>query len=449
MRCCNCGKEKGVGVSDLWKRLALILIIVIFIEPIYAIGKSSVQKIIDWADREEVATVLTATKEKIADVTATFSEDASIETAIPTENMDATAQLPASNASVLAPVAKITVTNEKELADAMYSYFSSFSPTFEIQYNGSTKRIEKIIEEAYDEALKRDGYVYGHISEHAIRYEYNKISAKIYGEQSYLMTPEQAAYVEMNVQDVLASIVTSSMSNVEKVKAVNDYIVSQTAYTNETKSSPHSAYTVLAERGGVCQGYALLAHSMLQKLGIETQYIVGYVGEIGHAWNLVKLDGQWYHLDTTWNDPVPDRKGAVRYQYFLVDDRTMAQDHSWIASDYPKATSTKYSYYHDVDFPAQVGQQLYYSNDADNNKLYVLDMNTGKSERVTTSRAQYIVYANGWLYFSNYSRGAYLSKIRPDGSGEEILNHEDTKDLYVKDGYLYFTTNELKKMALQ
>ena len=51
--------------------------------------------------------------------------------------------------------------------------------------------------------------------------------------------------------------------------------------------------------------------------------------------------------------------------------------------------------------------------------------------------------------FSNFSRGAYLAKIRPDGSGEETLNREDTKDLYVKDGYLYFTTNELKKMALQ
>lgn len=403
----------------------------------------------DWTNREEVATVLTATKEKIAEVTATFSEDASIENASLSESKDSVAQLPVSNTPIVAPVAKITVTDEKELADAMYSYFSSFSPTFEIHYNGSTKRIEKIVEEAYEEALKRDDYVYGHISEHAIRYEYNNKKATIYGEQSYLMTPEQAAYVEMNVQDILKSITSSSMSDVEKVKAVNDYIVSHTVYTKETKSSPHSAYTVLAERGGVCQGYALLAHSMLQKLGIETQYIVGYVGEIGHAWNLVKLGGQWYHLDTTWNDPVPDRKGAVRYQYFLVDDRTMAKDHSWIASDYPKATSTKYNYYHNVDFPAQVGQQLFYSNEADNNKLYVLDMETGKSERLTNSRAQYIVYANDWLYFSNYSHGAYLAKIRPDGSGEEILNREDTKDIYVKDGYLYFTTNELKKMALQ
>lgn len=436
-------------MRGLWKRLALLLIIVIFIEPIYSFGQMAVQQISDLADREEMATMITTTKEKIANMTGAFSEDTSIETATPPESEDAIAQLTVSNTPVTAPVAKITVSNEKELADAMYAYFSSFSPTFEIHYKGSTKHIEQMVEEAYEDAIKRDGYVYGHISEHAIRYEYSKIAATIYGEQSYLMTPEQATYVEMNVQDILASIANASMSDVEKVKAVNDYIVSQTAYTSETKSSPHSAYTVLAERGGVCQGYALLAHSMLQKLGIETQYIVGYVGEVGHAWNLVKLGGQWYHLDTTWNDPVPDRKGAVRYQYFLVDDRTMAKDHTWIAADYPKATSAKYSYYHTVDFPAQVGQQLFYSNNADNNKLYVLDMETGKSKRVTGSRAQYIVYANGWLYFSNFSRGAYLAKIRPDGSGEETLNREDSKDLFVKDGYLYFTTSELKKMALQ
>ena len=436
-------------VRCLWKRLALIFIVVIFIEPIYSIGKTTVQQIKDWANHEDVVTALTATKEKIAELTSTFSVEHSIETANPQESEDTVTQLPVSDSLVVAPVAKITVVNEEELADAMYSYFSSFSPTFEIQYTGNMMRIEKVIEAAYNEALKRNDYVYGHMSEHSIRYEYNNKKATIYGKQSYLMTPEQANYVEINVQDILKSIVRNSMSDLEKVKAVNDYIVSQTVYTKETHSSPHSAYTVLAERGGVCQGYALLAHLMIQKLGIETKYIVGYVGEIGHAWNLVKLEGQWYHLDTTWNDPVPDRKGAIRYQYFLVDDRTMAKDHSWITSNYPKATSTKYSFYHEVDFAAQVGQQLFYSKGTDNNRMYVLDMNTGKSKRVTGSRAQYIVYANGWLYFSNYSHGGYLARIRPDGSGEEILNRENTKDLYVKDGYLYFTTSELKKMALK
>lgn len=415
-------------------------------EPIYTAGKATVKQVVTWANNDDIETMLLATKEKIVDVTTKFSEDASIQTANPedvkNQELEVTAPV------VKQPETKLVVTNAKEMADAMYAYYSSFSPSFEIQYKGSTQRIEKIVEEAYDSAIKRDDYVYGHISKHSIRFEYGKKTAKIFGEQSYLMTPEQAAYVEMNAQEIVATIAKNAKTDVEKIKAVNDYIVANTAYTEQTKSSPHSAYTVLAEHGGVCQGYALLAHSMLQKLGFETKYIVGYVGQEGHAWNLVKLDGQWYHLDTTWNDPVPDRKGAIRYQYFLVDDRTMARDHTWIADDYPKATSTAYSYYQDIDFAAQVGNQLFYSSISDDNRLYVLDMTTGKAQRVTKTRAQYIVYADGWLYFSNYSHGAYLTKIRPDGSGEQLLNKEDTKDLFIKDGYLYFMTNELKKMQL-
>ena len=430
----------------MWKKLAIIIILIIFIEPIYTVGKSTVKQVVTWANNDDIETMLLATKEKIVDVTTKFSEDASIETANP-EDVEEQA-LAVTARAAQQPETKLVVTNAKEMADAMYAYYSSFSPSFEIQYKGSTQRIEKIVEEAYDSAIKRDDYVYGHISKHSIRYEYGAKSAKIIGQQSYLMTPEQAAYVEMNAQEIVAAIEKNARTDVEKIKAVNDYIVANTAYTEQTKSSPHSAYTVLAEHGGVCQGYALLAHTLLQKLGFETQYIVGYVGQEGHAWNLIKLDGQWYHLDTTWNDPVPDRKGAIRYQYFLVDDRTMARDHTWIANDYPKATSTLYSYYQDIDFPAQVGNQIFYSSISDDNKLYVLDITTGKAQRVTKTRALYIVYADGWLYFSNYSHGAYLTKIRPDGSGEQLLNREDTKDLMVKDGYLYFMTDELKKMEL-
>jgi len=430
----------------LWKKLAIIAILIIFLEPIYTVGKATVKQVVTWANNDDIETVLLATKEKIVDVTTKFSEDASIQTANPEDVKEQ--KLAVTAPVVQQPETKLVVTNAKEMADAMYSYYSSFSPTYEIQYKGSTERIEKIVEEAYDSAIKRDDYVYGHISKHSIRFEYGRKTAKIFGEQSYLMTPEQAAYVEMNAQEIVATIEKDAKTDVEKVRAVNDYIVANTAYTEQTKSSPHSAYTVLAEHGGVCQGYALLAHTLLQKLGFETQYIVGYVGKEGHAWNLVKLDGQWYHLDTTWNDPVPDRSGAIRYQYFLVDDRTMARDHTWIANDYPKAISTTYSYYQDIDFPAQVGNQLFYSSISDDNKLYVLDMTTGKAQRVTKTRAQYIVYADGWLYFSNYSHGAYLTKIRPDGSGEQVLNREDTKDLFIKDGYLYFMTDELKKMQL-
>ncbi|MGM3243139.1 transglutaminase domain-containing protein, partial [Bacillus cereus group sp. Bc237] len=78
------------------------------------------------------------------------------------------------------PEAKLVVTNAKEMADAMYAYYSSFSPKFEIQYKGNTQRIEQLVEEAYENAIKRDDYVYGHISKHSIRFEYGGRTATIF-----------------------------------------------------------------------------------------------------------------------------------------------------------------------------------------------------------------------------------------------------------------------------
>ena len=42
--------------------------------------------------------------------------------------------------------------------------------------------------------------------------------------------------------------------------------------------------------------------------------------EMNHVWNLLKIDGQWYHMDVTWDDPVPDQPGIVIYTHFLMTD---------------------------------------------------------------------------------------------------------------------------------
>ena len=63
-----------------------------------------------------------------------------------------------------------------------------------------------------------------------------------------------------------------------------------------------------------------------------------------HAWNVVQIDGEWYHVDTTWDDPTPNREGYVRYNYFLKSDAYMSRDHqSWSFNGTSYAcTSTKY-----------------------------------------------------------------------------------------------------------
>ena len=64
---------------------------------------------------------------------------------------------------------------------------------------------------------------------------------------------------------------------------------------------------------------------MLNESGIETKIVLGKGNGEDHAWNLVKLHDIWYHLDCTWDDPVPDVKGRVLYNYFNLNDEKISE----------------------------------------------------------------------------------------------------------------------------
>ena len=84
------------------------------------------------------------------------------------------------------------------------------------------------------------------------------------------------------------------------------------------------------KRQAVCSGYARAYNDLLSRVGIEAEYVYGYVGkasmETAHAWSLVTIDGIKYHVDVTFDDPVPDVKGRTMHTYFLVSDAKL-KDH--------------------------------------------------------------------------------------------------------------------------
>ncbi|MEK9196680.1 DUF5050 domain-containing protein [Ureibacillus sp. FSL E2-3493] len=415
------------------KRITFLVIAIVLIKPIYDFGSQWYDDVMQFLNNHEV---------KI--------EDASFEVLSSVSSAKETLVNTAANALTTVDVElPNSVQTTEELADSFYYYLSRWETNFEIHYVGSTADIENIIQKAIDDAASRDQYIFGHLAERTIKYEYSSLDAKIKVHQTYLTNPAQEDVVNEKVASILSTVDAESMSDFQKVKFVNDYIVKNTEYSTNTAASPHSAYAVIQENKGVCQGYALLALKMLQALGVETKYVVGEVYTGGHAWNLVKVDGEWYHLDTTWNDPTPDRKNIVRYEYFLVNDDKLKLDHTWIHSDYPEAKSSKFEFMAQIDHAYEQDGVIYYSNVDDNNLLYRMDLNTGETAPLTNSRAQYIVGAGEWIYFSNYSNGAYLTKIRTDGSDESTLYRGEVDNLFVEDGYLYFSTEEgLKKLEL-
>ena len=83
------------------------------------------------------------------------------------------------------------------------------------------------------------------------------------------------------------------------------------------------AYGLFTQGTVVCQGYAQAFFAIAKELGFE----VNYCYNSGHIWNYIKLDGEWYHLDATWDDPVPDQAGLTRHAYFLRSDASM-DDHA-------------------------------------------------------------------------------------------------------------------------
>lgn len=128
------------------------------------------------------------------------------------------------------------------------------------------------------------------------------------------------------------SLVDSTMSEYAQVKAFHDYLVDNTAY-RDTGSLSKDAAGPLLEGYGVCDGYAVAFDLLCYLSGIDCVRVTGTAGGGEHAWNKVKIGGNWYNVDVTWDDPVSNRP-ILRYDYFLVSDSVLAKDHQWTASSF-------------------------------------------------------------------------------------------------------------------
>ena len=86
-----------------------------------------------------------------------------------------------------------------------------------------------------------------------------------------------------------------------------------------------SAEGVLARGKGTCESYHRAYVKLLNKVGIQTGRITGN----GHVWTAVKMDGQWYQVDSTWNDGGKATAGTIyEHMYFGLNDRIVSLIHS-------------------------------------------------------------------------------------------------------------------------
>ncbi|GEN82441.1 exported protein [Sporosarcina luteola] len=264
--------------------------------------------------------------------------------------------------------------------------------------------------------------------------------------------------LQSEVEKVLQAIIKPTYTDFEKVKAIHDYIALNTAYDYENyqqgkiSADSYTAYGSLIKGIAVCDGYTKAAQLLMNRLGIENEYVEGYGNGEAHSWNLVKLDGQNYFMDITWDDPVPDTKGDVRYSYFLVTSKRLKQDHSWVESEWPVASSTKYAFFHDFSKSVETDGYYYFSNEADHGKLYRIAKDGTGKQKVNDVHAPYFAIAGDWIYFSNYSNGGYLFKMKIDGSNLTKLNDRHVTALSIEGNSLHYkdeTTSKFMEMTVE
>ncbi|MGE7919454.1 transglutaminase domain-containing protein [Viridibacillus sp. NPDC093762] len=335
----------------------------------------------------------------------------------------------------------VTVSSVKGLKTAVSRAMHNYDGKLTISYKGNITQKMDQINGVVEQLLAADDYLSGSFKESNIHYQYNSSSAIINYTFSYHTSKSQEQYVDAQVKRFIKEEISEKMSDFDKVKAINNYIVLNTKYGSDTHASAHSAYAVFKEGKAVCQGYTLAAYKLYQAAGIDVRYVVGYVDQVAHSWNLVKVDGKWYHIDSTFNDPTPDRAGKVSSKYFLLSDSALAEDHRWVTEDYQKASDTTYNFIRDTEDFVKSGDKVYYTKSDGSRGIYIRDTKTGNENKITNTNAKYLVKAEDWLYFSNKDQKGYLTKINKDGSKQMKINEQESSNLKVLDQILYYTAN--------
>lgn len=128
----------------------------------------------------------------------------------------------------------------------------------------------------------------------------------------------EVAKINAAIDEYLAGI-DPYLSDLDKLLILHDRLVLWSSY--DTTYTKYTARDILVDGTAVCQGYANAYYALAARLGITGGIVVS--DEMNHAWNAFVVNNYWYHVDTTWDDPVSDQVGRVSHKHFLKSNAAM------------------------------------------------------------------------------------------------------------------------------
>ncbi len=209
----------------------------------------------------------------------------------------------------------------KTLDEVLVEGWENLSEQIDVQDFGIYVSDLDVFADKYLQILYKKPLLY--YVENGFRYAYYPDGRIAYIAPSYTETNKTVinktiAEIEKATDEVLWHI-HGKMSDFDKIMTIHDYMTLNYEYDQSLKN--HSI-TIMTTKTGVCESYARAFYHVMKKLGINCGYVTSV--PMKHAWNIIELDGKWYHIDLTWDDPIlakADAYAQTNHTYALLSDK--------------------------------------------------------------------------------------------------------------------------------
>lgn len=232
---------------------------------------------------------------------------------------------------IYADAATFKYSNLQDIKSEIYNSGLSREKSYSFIYTGDRDDIKNNLLNIVKEGYSQDDYLGKSWSKIGFSAEESKKGIKVTVNTDFITTKEQEEYIDSALKNAVDSIINPNMTDYEKVKCINDYIVNLYEYdyelydkvvqlnsgniTNAERENIYDAisvYNALETKKTVCQAYAMTAYKMMKYAGLEGNIVSGTLKGGEHVWNKVKVNNTWYYLDITGNDT------SRSNNYFLV-----------------------------------------------------------------------------------------------------------------------------------
>lgn len=178
-------------------------------------------------------------------------------------------------------------------------------------------------------------------------FKYDSVTNEVYRVDPKYETSLEARTAMVEAVDEVANEVVSQTQGLDEFQTVqyfHDYVVLNCSYSSDGEYYD-DAYGALVDGSAVCEGYARAFKYLCDKASIPCELVIGYT-DVEHMWNVVQINGNWYHIDLTWDDPKNKDGDYISYSYFNLTEEEILADHTIDDSyEVPSAVSTDMDYY--------------------------------------------------------------------------------------------------------